>query len=132
MVRLKGPISASAAGESNSFQASIDQPVLVEGNTLIPRGTVVTGRVQSARSSKVKPGRGYVQLALNSVHIAGADLPMQTASLFVRQSAGLKTSKNTVSSAAFHLDKGYRLTFRLTEPVYTAVQSSNPPAHMTP
>jgi hypothetical protein len=135
VVRLKGPVSASTTGVANFFQASVDQPIVIEGNTLIPRGAVVTGHVQSARSSKVKPGRGYVQLALNSVRLAGADLPVQAASLFVRQS-----QKKDALSSTFHLEKGHRLTFRLTEPIFTATQTSvltspqtsNQPSHMTP
>lgn len=118
MVRLKNPISA-AKGAQNSFVASIDEPVIVEGNTLIPRGAVVSGHVESARLSDVKPGRGYVRLALQSVQVSGVDLPLHTASLFVRQS-----SPGAASGSTVHLDKGHRLTFRLMEPAFTASQIS--------
>ena len=119
MVRLKDPISADKTGNPNSFEASIDQPVVIEGNTLIPQGAIVTGQVESARLSKVKPGRGYVRLALHSVQVSGVDLPLHTASLFVRQS-----SPDGPSGPTVRLQKGHRLTFRLTEPAFTASQSS--------
>lgn len=119
MVRLKDPISLEKPGTNNLFEASVDTPVMVEGNTLIPQGSVVTGRIESARTSRMKPGRGYMRLALQSVHIEGIDLPVQTASLFVRPSA-----QNDLSSSVVHLEKGHRLTFRLTKPVYTALQAA--------
>ncbi len=119
MVRLKNPISAAKVGGPNLFEASLDQPVVVEGNTLIPRGAAVTGHVESARLSKVKPGRGYVRLALQSVQVSGVDLPLHTASLFVRQNSPEDASGPTV-----HLEKGHRLAFRLMEPAFTATQSS--------
>ena len=96
MVRLKNSISAAKVGGPNLFDASVDQPVVVEGNTLIPRGAAVTGHVESARLSEVKPGRGYVRLALQSVQVSGVDLPLHTASLFVRQSSPEAASGPTV------------------------------------
>jgi hypothetical protein len=119
MVRLDDPIAGDRAGGQNSFEASIDQPVVIEGNTLIPRGATVTGHVESARLSKVKPGRGYVRLVLQSVQVSGIDLPLHTASLFVRQG-----SPDTSSGPTVRLQKGHRLTFRLMEPAFTASQSS--------
>jgi hypothetical protein len=117
MVRLTDSIPTQKLEGRDSFEASLDEPVVVEGNTLIPRGAAVTGRVQSVRTSNVKPSRGYVRLALESVRVAGTDLPVQTASLFVRQSP-----QNDISSPSIHLEKGHRLTFRLSEPVYTTNQ----------
>lgn len=113
-VRLKGPVTAGDSATEISFEAVVDEPVVIEGNTLIPRGTAAAGRIESARISKVKPNRGYVRLALASVHIGGLDLPVQTASLFARQTPQ--------SDAVIRLEKGRRLTFRLTEPFYISTQ----------
>ena len=85
---------------------------------LIPRGADVTGRVESARTSQMKPGRGYIQLALQSVRVGGVDVPVQTASLFVRQSP-----QKDSSAPVIRLEKGHRLTFRLIQPVYAANQT---------
>jgi hypothetical protein len=87
VVRLKSPISAEHPGSTNSFEGILDTPIVVKGTTLIPRGAEVTGRVESARISQLKAGRGYVQLALQSLRVNETDVPVQTASLFVRQSA---------------------------------------------
>ena len=83
-VRLKNPIFAQNPGEKGTFEALVDEAVVVEGNKLVPRGTTVLGRVESARSSSVGSNRGYVRLALDSIRLGDFDLPVLTSSLFVR------------------------------------------------
>lgn len=114
-VRLEAPISVKDPQASDPFEAVVVEPVMIEGNALIPRGTSVSGRVESARSSKLKRNRGYVRLALASVHMGGADIPVQTASLFARQSP-----LGDDSPSVIRLEKGRRLTFSLAEPAYLA------------
>ena len=132
-VRLRSPISAENSGAKGTFEAVIDEPVVVEGNKLIPRGASVAGRVESAQTSNLRHNRGYVRLALDSIHFAGANLSVQTSSLFVKGSASagldvqgrVEDSRGDVPSnqppaGVIRLEKGRRLTFRLTEPVYVA------------
>lgn len=113
-VRLESAVTAGDTISENSFTATVDEPVVIEGNMLIPRGTTVAGRIESARISKVKPGRAYVRLSLESLHVGGLDVPVQTASLFARPTPP--------SDDLVHLEKGRRLTFRLSEPVVLNVQ----------
>lgn len=109
-VRLKGALSAAATSGNDLFEAVVDQPLVIDGNTIIPRGTGVVGKVESARISALKPERGYLRLALRSVHLGALDVPVQTASLFARP--GPSAEASTV-----RLENGRRLTFRLTEPI---------------
>lgn len=109
VVRLKRPVYASASPETH-FEAVVDQPVVVGGNTLIPKGASVAGRVESAQTSRIKPNRGYVRLALQSVSVGDRRVPVQTASLFAHE-APLGDAPISV----IHLEKGRRLTFRLIE-----------------
>lgn len=110
-VRLRSPISAENPMAKGTFEAVLDEPVVSEGNTLVPRGIIVAGRVESAHASKVKRNRGYVRLTLDSIDLAGKDLPIQTSSLFARGIAP------DTDPSAVTLEKGRRLTFRLAEPV---------------
>lgn len=114
-VQLKRSVYARNSISPTSFEAVVVQPVMSEGNTLIPAGATVAGRIEAARSSYIKPHRGYVRLALESVHVGDSDLPVQTASLFAREAP-------LSDQAAFpiQLEKGRRLTFRLAEPIYAA------------
>jgi hypothetical protein len=114
-VRLKSSVSADDPAASGTFEAVVDEPVAIEGNTVVPRGASVAGRVESARASKVKRS-GYVRLTLDSLDIAGNDLHLQTSSLLARGNApGSDAALEVIT-----LEKGRRLTFRLTEPVYVA------------
>lgn len=131
-VRLKDPISAenpasNRTAASGTFEAVVDEPLVVNGNTLVPRGASAAGRVESARSSNVKRNRGYVRLILDSIDVSGRDLPVQTSSLYAR---GIlddpAASEAGTPPAVIRLEKGRRLTFRLTEPVYVASQRTIP------
>jgi hypothetical protein len=130
-VRLKTPIAAENPGVNGTFEAVVDEAVVIEGNKLVPRGATVAGRVESARVSNVKrdhgtPYHGYVRLALDSIHLGDVSLPIQTSSLFVRGNAGDKqvapgeTPSSPASAVVIRLEKGRRLTFRLAEPAYVA------------
>lgn len=117
-VRLKVPLVAESESRE-SFDAVLDEPVVVEGNTLIPRDAVVSGRIETAHTSRVTPDRGYVRLTLDSVHIDGLDVPIRTASLFARPLPTADTDSDTI-----RLEKGRRMTFRLKDPVFLHLTSS--------
>jgi hypothetical protein len=126
-VRLRNPISTDNPGASGTFDAVVDEAVTVEGSMLIPRGATVAGRVESARASKVKHNRGYVRLTLDSIDINGHDFPVQTSSLFARGDAGKAQAPEVdAPGRGISLEKGRRLTFRLTEPAYVARQRAIP------
>lgn len=113
-VRLSSAITAGTSISANSFEGVVDEPVVIDGNTLIPRGATVIGRVQSARISSVKPNRAFVRLALQSVHIGDLDIPIQTASLFTRETPQ--------SDELIRVENGRRLTFRLSDSLSLNVQ----------
>lgn len=124
-VRLKAPIDTDAPEANTSFTAVVDEAVSIQGKLLIPRGSVVAGRVESARASRVKRTRNYVRLTLDSLEIFGRDLPVQTSSLFAHGNTSPFASQDeNPPDAAIRLEKGRRLTFRLTEPVYLATRQS--------
>jgi hypothetical protein len=114
-VRLKRSVYASTSPTESSFEAVLEQPVVMDGNIIIPKGVNVAGRVESAQTSRIKPNRGYVRLALQSVDIGDRRVPLQTASLFARE-APLGSQPISV----IHLEQGRRLTFRLAETAYTS------------
>jgi hypothetical protein len=125
-VRLNSPVAADNTG-AETFDAVVDEPVLIEGNTMLPRGARVAGRVESARASQVKRDRGYVRLTLNSIDLAGQELPIQTSSLFVRGNATVIQAKAGENQPqVVRLEVGRRLTFRLTESIAIAAESPSP------
>jgi hypothetical protein len=116
-VRLEKSLSSARSDASGAFTAVVDEPIIIDGATLVPRGAGVAGRIESARASPVKRDTGYVRLTLNSITIAGRDLPVQTSSLFAR---GHVRVSNDHAVGPNHeaqfidLKKGRRLTFRIT------------------
>jgi hypothetical protein len=139
-VRLKNPVStdnlatnnlstnnlsAGNPGAGNTFEAIVDKPVVIEGNTLVPRGASVAGRVESARASAVESSRGYVRLTLDAIAFEGRDLPIQTSSLYARAQADV-AGHSQDPTRVVHLEKGRRLTFRLTEPAYVVSEHPVP------
>ena len=122
-VRLAGPVSADGLAASGTFSAVVDDPVVVDGITVIPRGATAAGLVESSRTSSVKRNRGYIRLTLESIDIAGRSLLVQTSSLFAKgNAAGSAEAASPDSPNMVHLNKGRRLTFRLADPVVLASQ----------
>jgi hypothetical protein len=138
-VRLEDGLSSakSASAKSKfesksdaSFTAVLEEPVVVNGNTVVAHGTVVRGRVEAARSSSsLGANQAFVRLTLVSIRVDGRDLAVQTSSLFARGRAGLAaapvhavfSAKKDVSrndtSSAVQIQKGRLLTFRLSSSV---------------
>ena len=117
-VRLKTSVYASTSPAEGFFEAVLEHPVVMDGNIIIPKGANVAGRVESAQTSRIKPNRGYVRLALQSVDIGDRRVALQTASLFARE-APLGSQPISV----IHLEQGRRLTFRLAETADTSKAS---------
>jgi hypothetical protein len=124
-VRLKEAISADEPEGSGTFDAVVDQPILIEGSTVLPRGAVVAGRVESSLSTPARRSRGYVRLKLDAVDIAGHPLPLQTASLFVSDNRSPAETEDLTPAAGVHIERGRRLTFRLIEPL--SLETTTPP-----
>jgi hypothetical protein len=125
-VQLEAALSTSRVRAGDAFTATVAAPLTIDGDTLIERGTAVTGRVESAqpqvhRLSSV-PGSGYFRLTLSAITVAGRQLALQTSSLFTRGSfqpsnASSRSGSLELTSGGVQVQKGRRLTFRLTAPV---------------
>jgi hypothetical protein len=123
-VRIESPI-VTDRNARGTFAAVLDEPVIVNGNVLVPRGAAVAGRLEAARSSTIRGTRCCICLTLDSIGISGKELPIQTSSLFTRTNGadGHDSSRNS-STQAVRLKTGRRLTFRLAEATYIASQEA--------
>jgi hypothetical protein len=114
-VRLNDAISASSPGTSSNFTATLDEPVVIDGRTVLPRGATVAGQVESPQRSSSFERRGYLRLTLNSIEVGGRDLLVSTSTLFARGTISQAPGRNRGSTV--QLEPGRRLTFRLSEPL---------------
>lgn len=82
-VRLQQSISSATAQSGQNFSAELDEPLVVEGQTLAPKGAAVTGKVVAARDSGHLHNAGYLRITLSSITLNGKTVPLQTNSVFV-------------------------------------------------
>jgi hypothetical protein len=82
-VRLQQSISSATAQSGQNFSAELDEPLVVEGQTLAPKGAPITGEVVAARDSGHLHNSGYLRITLSSITLNGKTVPLQTNSVFV-------------------------------------------------
>ena len=141
-IRLSSAVSSERSRPGDTFDAVLDEPIIVEGQTLAARGASVSGRVAAAKPSGRLHDPGYLRLTLTHISIKGKSSPLQTSSIFVKGgshpvrnlamigSAGARTGTGSSTDAAGgartavatgNKDVGFspekRLTFRVTQPV---------------
>jgi len=83
-VRLQVALSSADARAGDSFQAVLDEPLVVAGKTLAAQGTPVTGSVVAARASEGLNDPGYIRLTLASIVMNGKSAALQTSSIFAK------------------------------------------------
>jgi len=82
-VRLQNAVSSANSRPGDEFEATLDQPITVNGQTVAPEGTHVIGRVVAARHSGRLTHPGYLRIALSSVDVNGKAVPIQSSSVMV-------------------------------------------------
>src|SRR5580658_6496643 len=61
-IRLQSALSSASSHAGDTFYADIDEPVVIDGQTLIARGTLATGRVLEAKAAASSLDPGYLRL----------------------------------------------------------------------
>lgn len=131
-IRLQGALSSASSHAGDTFTATLDEPVAVDGQTLIQHGTPVTGRVLEAKPSASPPGRslepGYLRIVLVSLNAGRRPVMIETSAIFAK--GGTREGRHGATSATrgggpkdkdrdrdivFGAD--HRLTFRLAQAV---------------
>jgi len=129
-IRLQSALSSASSHAGDTFNATIDEPVVIDGQTLVARGTPATGRVLEAKPSASSRGRllepGYLRIVLVSLNVGGRPVMIETSSIFAK--GGSREERNPATGAAsaattkdrdrdivFGIDR--RLNFRLAQTV---------------
>jgi hypothetical protein len=135
IVRLKSSISSRTSQPGDSFQAVLDEPVVLEGTRVVPAGTFLRGEVVALNRSASLHSPAYMRLQLVSIALDGKTVPLESSSIFAkaglppaRPDTSLRMGQGTMPSTAtdqvftrgqkvvrFGIDR--RLTFRLTAPM---------------
>ena len=141
-IRLQSALSSASSHAGDTFSATIDEPVVIDGQTLVARGTPATGRVLEAKPSErlleTSPGGspesplepGYLRIVLVSLNVGGKAVMIETSSIFAK--GGSRDERNPANGAVsgasqqdsqkdkdkdivFGIDR--RLSFRLAQTV---------------
>lgn len=123
-VRLERPLTSKEVHPGDVFTALVAEPVMIDGETVVARGTVVTGAIEGSQESPAPQIAGYIRLTLSAITVDGKPLPLQTSSLFAKGTPSLPEDKVKAMDAGVRLPQGRRLTFRLTIPAALDVQNS--------
>jgi hypothetical protein len=82
-VRLDQTISSQTAQAGERFSASLDAPLVINGQTVAPRGASAIGHVVACRRSGRLHNPGYLRLALDSIEVNGKTVPVHSSYIFV-------------------------------------------------
>jgi hypothetical protein len=81
---LQHELSSASAQPGDSFAATLDAPIVIDGQTVVWRGATLAGRVLDAKHSTGPSDPGYLRLALVSLTVGEKVLPIETSSLFAK------------------------------------------------
>lgn len=118
-IRLQSALSSASSRTGDSFYASVDEPVEIDGQTVIARGTPVTGRVleakaavgardranasanestsESASESAMEPG--YLRIVLVSLKVGRKAVAIETSSIFAK--GGSREERKPATGAGY-------------------------------
>jgi hypothetical protein len=82
-VRLQQSLSSATAQPGQRFSAVLDEPLVIDNQTVAPKGAPLEGKVVAARESGHLHNSGYLRITLSSITLNGKEMPLQTNSMFV-------------------------------------------------
>lgn len=77
-IHLRLSLSSASSRTGDPFDAVLDEPIVVHGRVLAPRGAILTGKVLEARASDQFHEPGYLRLGLTAISLNGKPVPIQT------------------------------------------------------
>ena len=92
VVRMIDSVDSERDSTGKTFRASIDEPVVVNGQTVIPRGADVTAKLVDERQSGKFEGRAVLTLDLMQIMINGRMVDVTTSE--VSQSSSSRGSRS--------------------------------------
>jgi hypothetical protein len=93
-IRLNDPLSSETNKTGDTFHASLSSPIVLDGETIIPSGADVVGRVANVQSAGRFAGQSLLTLELTSLSVNGRTYNVQT-NQWTRQGKG--EGKNTAT-----------------------------------
>src|SRR5271165_1567432 len=100
-VRTIDSIDSTKNHVGDRFQASLQEPITVDGKVVVPKGADVYGRLDESKTSGTFTGRSQLQLELTGIVVNGQTVPLVTGDYeLTGKSRGESTAKRTIGGAA--------------------------------
>ena len=100
-VRTIDAIDSTADFVGDRFQASLEEPLMFEGNVVVAQDALVYGRLTESKESGTFTGRSQLRLELTGIVVNGKMVPVVTGEYEATgKSRGASTAKRTVGGAA--------------------------------
>ncbi len=100
-VRTMDAIDSTYNVVGDRFQASLEEPLMLEGNVLVAVDALVYGRLTQSKESGTFTGRSQLRLELTGIVMNGKLVPVVTGEYEVTgKSRGASTAKRTIGGAA--------------------------------
>ena len=100
-VRTIDAIDSTKNHPGDRFQASLEEPLTVDGAVVAPKGADVYGRLTESKKSGTFTGKSELQLELTGIVVNGQTVPVVTGEYELKgKSRGASTAKRTVGGAA--------------------------------
>ena len=100
-VRTIDAIDSAKNHPGDRFQASLEEPLTVDGAVVAPKGADVYGRLAESKKSGTFTGKSELQLELTGIVVSGQTVPVVTGEYELKgKSRGSSTAKRTVGGAA--------------------------------
>ena len=100
-VRTIDSIDSTKNHVGDRFQASLEQPLTVDGNVVVAKGADVYGRLAESKTSGTFTGKSQLRLELTGIVVNGQTVPIVTGEYELSgKSRGASTAKRTAGGAA--------------------------------
>jgi hypothetical protein len=100
-VRTIDAIDSTKNHVGDRFQASLEEPLTVDGAVVVPKRADVYGRLAESKTSGTFTGRSQLRLELTGIVVNGQTVPVVTGEYeLAGKSRGASTAKRTVGGAA--------------------------------
>lgn len=100
-IRTIDAIDSTKNHPGDSFQASLEEPLVVNGNVVAAKGADVYGRLVESKKSGTFSGSSALQLELTGIVVNGQTVPLVTGDYELKgKSRGASTAKRTIGGAA--------------------------------
>ncbi len=100
-VRTIDGIDSTRNRVGDRFQASLEEPLIVDGNEIVAKGADVYGRLEESKESGTFAGRSQLRLALTGIVVDGKTVPLTTGEYeLTGKSRGASTAKRAAGVGA--------------------------------